>query len=175
MGLVQLAVGQKFPIDYHRHDGAALALAGASINVIIALGRPSSSEIKAFRTGQISVGVAVVEHIPFVVVDCPGLGTFDASLNFHVEEQTKRDSFLADEPDANLVTLFLIDNATDIIKGMRGLGWPVELMTALKTAAFEQLTAYPSGGAVYQKITEVLSVYTTDQLIQLAQMYTFKR
>ena len=125
MGLVQLAVGQKFPVEYHRHDGAALALAEASFNVIISLGRPTSGEIKAFRTGKISVGVAVVEHIPMVVVDCPGLG------------------------------------------------WPVELMTALKTAAFEQLTAYPSAGAVYQKITEILSVYTTDQLIQLAHMYTF--
>ena len=174
MGLVNLTVGEKFPAPYHKNDSMAVALDGPTFNLILSMGGITGKEAQALRKGKLRIGAAAVHHIPFVVLACPGVGTFDASLNIVAESQEKRDAFLAGEPRANLVTLYLIDNQTDILRGMRALGCSVDFMQTIKEAAFSQVAAYPSGAEVLAKIQTITAEYSTDRLISLAQMQVFR-
>ena len=170
-----LMVGEKFPAQYHKYDSAGLALDGSTFNLILSVGTPSPKEVKAFGQGTLRVGAVAIQAVPLVLLDCPGLGTFDAALNILLESPEKREAFLAGEPEANLVQLFLVDNRTDLIRGMRAVGLTVEIMSLIKAAAFDQVAAYPSAAAVSAKIQEIMAGHSTDRLISLAKMMTFKR
>ena len=174
MELVKFAVGEKFPTPFRPYDGATLHLAGDTFGVVISMVDISSAEVKVFRKVKMRIGVAVIQGVPFVLLDFPGMATFDASLNLLLESQESRDAFLAGEPKANLVSLFLVDHRTGILKGMRSLGCPVEMMTEIKTAAFDQAAAFASGAKVEAKIQEVMSLYTTERLMAMAKMHVFK-
>jgi len=166
-------VGEPFPVPYHKNDGMAVALDGPTFNLILSMGRITGKEAQAFRKDKLRIGAAVVQHIPFIVVACQGF-SFDAALNILVVSQETRDAFLAGEPEANLVTLYLVDNHTDILRGMRALGCSVEFMKTVREAALAQVAAYSSSADVLAKIGEVSAGYSTERLIGLAQMQVFK-
>jgi len=169
-----LQVGGKFPANYRKYDSAALALDGPTFNVVLSVGGITPKEAQSFCKGKLRIGAAVVASIPFVLIDCPGLATFDAPLNILVESQKSRDGFLAGEPEANLVSLFLVDNRTDIIRGMRSVGCTIDFMRTIKEAAFDQAAKYATADEVIKQIQAISTEYSTDRLIKRAVMQVFK-
>lgn len=172
--LISLVVGEKYPDPYYHNDSATLTVYGASFNILVSIGNIKPSDAKAFRGGKLRMGVTVAQSIPFVLLDIPGLATFDASLNIHAVSLEKRDVFLAGDPEFNAVDLYLVDNQTDILAGIRVLSCDVEIMRTIKEAAFEQLTTYHSAAEADMAVQRVMAEYTTADLIRDAKMQVFK-
>ena len=169
------SVGEKFPAAYNRRDGMTLALDRArAVNIFISMGEVTEKEARAFHEEGLRVGATALRHIPFMFLACPGLGAFEAPLNILAEPREKREAFLAGEAEAGLVTLYLIDNQTDILVGMRVLECPVDLMRTIKAAAFIQATAYSSADEVYGVIKAIVAEVWVEGLISPVQMQVIK-
>jgi len=170
-GIQQFSVGTKFPLQYYQHDAMVPILAQSSLMFVITMNPLSEQEVEIFQNGKIEYGVTIQEGIPFVVVRFPGLASFDCFVNFIAELSNKRDMFLAEEPNSNLVQFFLVDCATGILRGIRTIGTEPKFMREIKEACFGQVSKYPTASAVSAAADAILNQHQTSDLMKRARMF----
>jgi len=171
--LIALTIGEPYPLLYPQQDGVATILEGSSVNFRMCLANLCQEEIKAFTEGQLITGVYVEESIPFFVFQIDAVIEFASFLNILLENQATRDAFLAGEPKANMIRLDLIDHQTGVLHGVRLIGVPVEFMTIVKAALFNQLTKYKEAQSLTSKGLAIEARTSIEKMMKRGSRYIF--
>jgi hypothetical protein len=162
---VRISLGEKWPADYNRSDGMTPIIDGASLTFLAVLRGANESEIHAFRRGSLRYGLYAEESIPFILWEFRGY-EMDCHINMHKEPPDKRDAFLAGEPEANAVQLYLVDGATDIVRGIRLVGTQPAFVQEIKQLCFDQLSAYASAAVVDAAAEKVLALNSIKDMLR---------
>lgn len=170
MYTVNLTRGTPWPFPLSGEDGMCPIVSGASLSFLCCMRNIRSQESSDFRHGEVSYGVANIEHIPFIVWEFKGF-SFDCYLNMLKESQETRDVFLAGEPTANLIDLYLVDLKTGILEGIRAIGVKQEFMQQAKNACFEQLAAYKSPEEIAAAANMIIGRCSTKELAAKTEMF----
>lgn len=165
MTMQQLRVGKKYPGAYRQQDCMTPVVDGPAISFIVTLGGVTAKEAAAVQRAPLRLNWGAEHAIPFIAVGFPGCATFDCYINIHKEPQANRDAFLGGEPEANLLTWYLVDWRSGILKAIRVYGADPALLPGVKEACFAQLGQYPDAAAVDAAANRILAVTTTDDIL----------
>jgi hypothetical protein len=155
-------------------DGMAPAPVGSSISLVVALHGISEGEIRAFRHGLLRISIYVRDRIPFI---CAAFHDAKLEMNCYFNAwlipPPLRDVFFAEFPEANLVSIFLVDRATGYLQGIRAVGLPVSMMSALKLATFDQYAAFADCRKVDQAAQKILNEVSLKKMLADGSSYDF--
>ena len=151
-----------------------IPLDGGLFDVFINLDNLKLAEVKAIKRGKMRYGIFSHANIPFLVLDFPDVQLqLDAPFNIHkIKSEIDVDKWL--QTEANLVNLFVVHKPTNILKGIRAIGFDHEAVKTFKTHAAMQSLYYNSVDAVEQRIDKTMQLFTTKQMIQKTEMITLK-
>lgn len=168
-----LAVGSRYPLPVAGQEGAAAHFLGQSGNVLqIALPNLSSTEEKIIRKGEMRMGLVIDQPLLLFVVafyfkkedpiilECP----FDARL---VPKDELRLDDVTDKEQRLLLEVHLVDSASGLLKGLRGITMAPGLTRDFLVAVQDQLVHTSD-------IAPVLAKYVNaplEALPSLTQMY----
>lgn len=158
-----IVVGKKHPIPTEIEGPRAFVSTG-TLGVHLFYENLLNYEVEAFRLGRIRYGVISFHNAPFFLTEIQGFGDFDCSINIAAESEDVREEFLSS--NANLVTLVLSSFPDCIVQGLRAFAVSEQSMLSLKNTCRQQTDEH----AVNAKIKHVYSMFTTEELINQAEM-----
>ena len=127
-------VGDKFDKKIP-HDGAIFEIHNNLCQCVIGLSNISKKEIAAVDRGKITFDLCYVDGIIFLCANFSGIMFFEMPFNMKLY-----DEFQLSDPGTNgyLMPVFLVDNETNTIMAMRGLGFKNEFSKKLYGFSKEQ-------------------------------------
>lgn len=176
--VITYRVGAPFPISGRlipNTTGGIITPSG--IDLIVCLTRPTTSEIKKIRRGEVELGLFIHPNAPltpFITCDIPKVIEFDQPFDCRLEAEMT-DLFLNSEDGyANVFHLHLVDeNST--IRAMRMLAVNQDMAKALHDVFMAQLSA-GIGIDDDLAITALQNAYTSQQMHKMACCkHRFKR
>jgi hypothetical protein len=173
MSIIALKINEPYPLLAPNIEGVATVLDGASLNFRVELFGLNDDEVKAFNLGEIVTGVYVKDFIPFFAVQIQNCTEFSCFINILPESQNTRDTFLAGNPEANIIRMDLIDIQDKTLRAIRMLGLPVEFMTSIKSTMFEQLSVYKNSDDLIKKALEIEAITSISNMLEYGQNYVF--
>lgn len=120
--MVSYCVGQKFPHDLYLNRGEFMVgmLNDSFMDMIVSLRDITPREITAVESGDVSMFLYQYKESPFVITDFGGGFLFDVSIEITKLPKEQQNEWL--NADGNIVTIFLVDADTGILKAMRVFG-----------------------------------------------------
>lgn len=166
---IMYAVGQKFPDEMYCNipeTNIAITTDGF-FDLLMSLHEVSEIEFKAFAE-TLTIGLFVVDDIPFIIFNFNGIFSTDVSLNLSTAEIHDANKWL--NSDGNMINLFLVDNDTDIILGIRTIA--VNFADDLRAVLRQQLKNMDS---IQERINVILDNYSTEYMMEHSiKTYTFR-
>ena len=164
-------VGEPFPDDrFNSHpEGAVITFNEHSFDVIGLLDRPSTQEVKTWKTGKLYYGLFQQDDVPFLLLDFryPIKFNLDAPVNAYKITEPIVWSF----GEGNLVTLFLVDRRNYRLMAMRSIGIELTMAQSLRQVMRNQVENYPDQAVVDGKISLLLNRVPTEEMIANSSMH----
>ena len=134
--MIQYSVGGKFDKKMPQ-DGAIFEIQNNLCQCVIGLRNISKKEIAAVDRGKITFDLCYVNGIIFLCANFSEIMFFEMPFNMKLY-----DKFQLTDPGTNgyLMPVFLVDNETNTIMAMRGLGFKNEFSRKLYELSNEQWT-----------------------------------
>lgn len=157
--MIQYSVGGKFDRKMLQ-DGAIFEIHNNLCQCVIGLHNISEKEIAAVDRGKITFDLCYVDGIIFMCANFSEIMFFEMPFNMKLY-----DKFQLTDPGANgyLMPVFLVDNATNTIMAIRGLGFKNELSRKLYELSKEQ---WIKGVEDYNtKLAEIYLTYPRSKLL----------
>lgn len=130
----------------------------------------AAKDAKMFTKGKMRYGVFVEDNIPFFIIEFVGDMSIEASFNFLKLKQDKVDHWLNSK--ANSITLYLIDNQTNILHGMRLIGIKHEVADQFRDACEAQDNTYATHNEVEIKTLSIVKKFSAQELLHKTIMHT---
>lgn len=154
------------------HDSCIARIVGSSFDALCCISDPTAREVNTFRNAFMRMYIKVVDCIPFIAVAYLGSNwTWDISISIVSMSDMEAAQFLE---SGNVVSMFLIDRRTRILKAIRTIGLHPEAESAIKDACRAQLTRYSNQAEVLSAIQSILSTTSTDDIIRSGMCFEFK-
>jgi len=174
--LMKFEVGKPFPdTRYRAHEGGIIMLNEVGFDVLIILRGLQSQEVRNFRKGDLTYGVADIESVPFIMMLFNKSFDLDLSLNVkgfrHLEDRKK---WL--DSEANLVSIYLVDGTTYNLRAIRAVGLNLDFAARVKEISRIQEQRYRNKADVDQVISQTKIKYSLkDILRKVEKRYTIKK
>ncbi len=125
----------------------------------------SLSDVAAIAQGRLDLALVEEGPILFLLYRFAGFGPWsDAPYNWHLTREALPEEASLPAPDANLLTVLLVEANTGILKAIRAVGMDLEFARTLNAAIERQALAPWIGGAAYQaKIDAAYRRYSTSE------------
>ena len=168
--MIKYEVNQVYPFP-HPQPGLEISLSEintAFFDVKNYLHNPTPEEIKDWRRGNLKYGFYFENNIVFFLLQLETM-SLDVSINIlKVKTEEQREAWLNEE--GKVINIFLIDAATNILKGMRMFSIPMELAERLKDT-LETQQNYEDVKIIDEKISEITNRLTTEDMISRTKMF----
>lgn len=167
--MIQLRVGDKYPIAPLPVEGFVARINGASFDCIGFAKNLRKHEIKQFRRNPLRYGIYETHLTAFFLIEIAKSNWyFDISLNLAAEKPDIQDGFLNN--DGNLINLILCDHASGAIKALRGIGIRHDVMRRIKNKCRGQIAL--TAQEVDNAISKTYRYIGLDEMIRDADMYS---
>lgn len=169
---IELAVGQKYPLRLASAEGAAAHFLGRGGSILqVAMPDMVPSETKLLRHGSLRAGLHVDGPLIVLMFDFRAAGQRPIELDCPFDARLiQRDALfvpdITNQEQRLMVEVHIVDSATKIVRGLRGVTLSPAFTLAFLSAVQDQLASAESMQARYQAyLREPL-----DRRIRAAQM-----
>lgn len=170
--MLKYEVNAQFPVP-HPSLGMEVTLAEittALIDVKCYLHTPVEEEIMDWKNGVLQYAIFEKDCCPFFIIAFKDWN-LDCSINIlKIKSETDQKAWLNGE--GNLVNLYLIDAATNILKAMRTISVQAEAAEKLRDICKAQIDRFKNAEDCDEKIIEIQNIRPTHQMIKMSNMYT---
>lgn len=165
-------VGQPFPDALgHQEGGYIRTLNNGSFDVVNVLSNLKAKEVREFKQGILRIGFYIENSIPFFVVQNKEI-EFDCPYNALKIGEDFEKWF---EQDSNIITMYLIESTTKILKGIRLISIELDEMKKMKNAMKLQRDEYSSVQEVEIEIDRIYNRYSLFEIIKKTKLTAFVR
>lgn len=157
-------VGKQFPLNRKRHgDGCAFEYLGTGPSILIYYSNPTDIEIDRVETAPFDVGffsyksvLYVIANIGGDIIECP------FNVNMHAEAQSLKST----GGKQGILSIFLIDADTNILKAMRLTGMPPQFADALWESVSTQFDEAFDKNQYNALVDAIEEQYSVEELCQ---------
>jgi hypothetical protein len=148
--------------DY-THDGAIL---------LLFYNNADEKELLDIRKGSLKIGMYVKDEVIFMLFKFASQNWIDAPYSVHLSKLYEFDN-IAEGMGIGL-HIFLVDASTGILKAMRLIGLPTKFSKSFQKAVLAQKEIEFDKSKYAQKINMVYGNYSTDDLVEGAEIVKFR-
>lgn len=166
--------GKQLPGFVPQGEGAQFGMDETGTSVLIRFKNPNDHEIEQFSEGMpFEIRFVEVKGIIMVLLKIGNLNWMDAPYSPHISKRKYPDVFQAEISDGSGYSLMLIllDSNSGIIKTLRFLGLSTRFSRELRKTSLRELQLAYDEEIYSQKLSQIYSQYTTNQLVKLSNIY----
>lgn len=165
MNMVKLERGGQYPIRLGNSEGAKADFLTTDGNLLL-IGLPGiqRSEAQAIRNGQMRAGFIKDGPLILWVFEFPGDLIFDCPFDTRIVPEGRLSlPDITNNQQRLLVNIHLVDSATNVLKGIRGITLPSKLSLDFLSAAQDQL-------ADTRPMTPALARYNAMDILRMPKL-----
>jgi hypothetical protein len=133
---------------------------------------PTQTEVDAFRSGDVKLGLFYKDGIIFLLFKFGSLHWMDVAYTCHLSQ-----SFVFDHLEDDMgygMTLVFTDADTGIVKVLKLIGWPNKMSQLFQTYVLDQ-RGKPFDHYEYNiKTNRIYKNYSTDDMVRMGQTFRLK-
>lgn len=141
MNMIKIARGESYPIHLGNMEGAkADFLTTAGHKLLIGMPGIQRSEAQAIRKGRMKAGFIKDGPLILWVFEFPGNLIFECPFDTRIIPQDRRELLNVKNHDQRMfIDIHLVDSASNLVRGLRGITLPPNLSLDFLSAAQDQL------------------------------------